>query len=199
MTSNRKKRKRVHEPGHFHELTFSCFRNMPLLTNHVWQKKLASLLSSACILFEIELTSFVFMPSHVHLLIYPKGSQPEIGRFLASFKQPFSKYVKQLLMEHKSPLLPKLTVRERPGKTCFRLWQEGGGYDRNLFEATAIEASLTYIHLNPVRKHLCKKSVDWKWSSARHFDQGLFDSDLPTLSGLPPEMFDKGGVQVPNL
>ena len=36
-------RKRVRyydEPGHCHELTFSCYRRLPLLTNHVWRAML---------------------------------------------------------------------------------------------------------------------------------------------------------------
>ena len=53
---------------------------------------------------------------------------------------------------------------------------------------------LNYIHENPVRRGLCQKAVDWKWSSARHYlqeDQTL-DPDLPTLHPLPPDIFDEG-------
>jgi|GEM_PF-4802850 len=28
-----------HEVGHLHELTFSCYRRMPLLTNDTWREK----------------------------------------------------------------------------------------------------------------------------------------------------------------
>ena len=43
-----------------------------------------------------------------------------------------------------SPLLNRLTIRERPGQTCFRFWQEGPGFDRNLFTLKAIEAAIDY-------------------------------------------------------
>ncbi len=63
----------------------------------------------------------------------------------------------------------RLTVRERPGKECFRFWQEGPGFDRNLFSPDAIASSLEYIHNNPVSRGLCRRAVDWKWSSARYY------------------------------
>ena len=50
-----------------------------------------------------------------------------------------------------SGLLDQLTVQERPGKFCFRFWQEGPGYDRNLNTPASIELALDYIHRNPVR------------------------------------------------
>lgn len=33
MLHHRKTIKQFHEPGHLHELTFSCYRRLPLLTN----------------------------------------------------------------------------------------------------------------------------------------------------------------------
>ena len=34
---HRKRVRHFHEAGHCHELTFSCYRRMPLLTNNVWR------------------------------------------------------------------------------------------------------------------------------------------------------------------
>jgi len=85
-------------------------------------------------------------------------------------------------------------VRERPGKTCFRFWQEGPGYDRNIFTADVVEHSLDYIHQNPVRRKLCRRAVDWQWSSARFYlgsparEQPAM---LPHVDGLPEGVFDE--------
>ena len=35
----RKTVRHFHEVGHLHELTFSCSRRMPLLTNNAWREK----------------------------------------------------------------------------------------------------------------------------------------------------------------
>ncbi len=121
---HRKRVKHFHEPGDLHELTFSCYRRLPLLTR-------------------------------------------------------------------------KLTVRERPGKTCFRFWQEGPGFDRNLFTPDAIAASIAYIHHNPVARGLCQKAIDWNWSSARYFlcePPRQQYPDLPFIHGLPVGALDKNKV-----
>ena len=136
----------------------------------------------------MQLVGFVFMPEHVHLLVYPTEPNPSISRYLARIKQPFSKQIKEILVAQGSRLLPRLTVRERPGKECFRFWQEGPGFDRNLFSPEAISASLEYIHNNPVSRGLCRCAVDWKWSSARYYHEvpaWQQDSDLPNIDGLP--------------
>ena len=57
--------------GHLHELTFSCYRRQPLLTNDRWQEILATQLENACEAEDFGLVAFVFMPEHVHLLVQP--------------------------------------------------------------------------------------------------------------------------------
>ena len=184
-----------HEQGDFHELTFSCYKRMPLLTNDDWRKRLSENLDAACEAECFELVAFVFMPEHVHLLVYPRLPDPNIGRFLARVKQPTSKSIKETLIENSSELLHRLTIRERPGKTTFRFWQEGPGFDRNLYSTKAISASIDYFHMNPVNRGLCDKAVDYKWSSARYYllepPKQQFPS-LPHIHGIPPGTFDEG-------
>lgn len=167
--THRKTVRHFHEIGHLHELTFSCYQRMPLLTNDTWRDKLARCIEAAGEETAIELVGFVFMPEHVHLLVYPTGPDPSISRYLARLKQPFSRQIKDILAVRRSRLLEKLTVRERPGKECFRFWQEGPGFDRNLSSPEAISSSLEYIHNNPVSRGLCQRNVDWNWSSARYY------------------------------
>jgi len=185
--AHRKTVRHFHETGHLHELTFSCYRRMPLLTNDVWREKLARCVEAAGKETAFELVGFVFMPEHAHLLVYPTAPNASISRYLARIKQPFSKQIKDILGEQGSRLLAKLTVLERPGKTCFRFWQEGPGFDRNLFSPEAISSSLEYIHDNPVKRGLCRRAVDWKWSSARYYLHSPTPQhpDLPMIHGLP--------------
>ncbi len=192
---HRKKVRHFHQPGDFHELTFSCYRRLPILTNDDWRRRLSSSIDAAGQKLRVELVGFVFMPEHVHLLVYPLSPTGDIEDYLSPLKQPFSQGINQLLVEAKSPLLKRLTVRERPGKTCFRFWQEGPGFDRNLFTPKAIMASLDYIHNNPVERGLCRRAIDWKWSSARYY---LLDpprqqfADLPQIHGMRPGALDHG-------
>jgi putative transposase len=161
---------------------------MPLLTNDTWREILARCIEAACKETSFELVGFVFMPEHVHLIVYPTSPNPSVSFCLARIKQPFSKQIKEILAEQHSQLLSKLTVQERPGKTCFRFWQEGPGFDRNLYSPEAISGSLEYIHSNPVKRGLCQSVVDWKWSSARYYldlpAQQQYP-ELPMIHGLP--------------
>lgn len=185
---HRKTVKHFHEPGQLHEFTFSCYQRRPLLTNDDWRRRLARHINSAGEAEKIDLVAFVYMPEHVHILTYPREPEPDLGRYLALLKQPFSAEIKDLLIEYKSPLLEKLTVQERPGKTCFRYWQEGPGYDRNIWTREVILSSIDYIHLNPVRRRLCQRAIDWPWSSARYYcsnPQKQQHSELPLIHGLP--------------
>jgi putative transposase len=190
---HRKLVKHYHEPGDLHELTFSCYQRLPLLTNDLWRQQLARSIDLAGQRTGFELVAFVFMPEHVHLIVVPCSSEVAIDRYLAFIKQPFSKLIKQLLIDAKSPLVDRLTVRERPGKTCFRFWQEGPGYDRNLNRSGTIEAAIDYLHQNPVRRGLVQRAIDWKWSSARWYlpdpPREQF-ADLPFVHGLPQGALD---------
>ena len=184
---HRKLVKHFHEAGHLHELTFSCYQRMPLLTNDTWREELSRCIESAGVESEMELVGFVFMPEHVHLLVYPKSPNVSISFYLARVKQPFSKRIREILAAEGSPLLSQLTLQERPGKTCFRFWQAGPGFDRNLLSSEAIASSLEYIHNNPVNRRLCEQAMQWKWSSARYYLDlpSRQHPELPTIHGLP--------------
>ena len=161
---------------------------MPLLTNDEWRHLLAESLDHAVHGQSSRLIAYVFTPEHVHVLIQPTLHDFRIDLFLKELKAPFSRRIKRLLEAAGSPLLERLTVRERPGAYYFRFWQEGGGYDRNLQSVKAVEAAIGYIHENPVRRQLCERPADWRWSSARHYQgdgQGAVRLELPpTIHGL---------------
>ena len=185
MAGHRKTIKHYHEPGDCHELTFSCYR-LPLLTNDDWRALLARQIDTANERHAFRLIAFVFMPEHVHLLVYPTG-ESDVSDFLKALKKPFSFRIKQSLKEQKNPLLHRLTIQERPGKMTFRFWQEGPGYDRNLNNEESVMAATDYIHANPIRRGLVEQARQWKRSSARWYesDGQEIDPDLPKIHGLP--------------
>lgn len=194
MPKHRKSVKHLHEPGDCHELTFSCYQRRAILIEEQWRRMFCESIQRAFEGHPFKLVAFVLMPEHVHLLTYPTTPECPIDELLYAVKRPYSFRIKQRLLESASPLLNELTVQERPGKTCFRYWQEGPGYDRNLSTERAVLSAIDYIHLNPVRRGLVQRGRDWKWSSCRWYesDRQVIDSDLPTIHGLPPEFFKLG-------
>jgi len=195
LEPHRKLVKHYDERGHFHELTFSCYQRMPLLTNDTWREMLSRAIDRAFVRHKYCLAAFVYMPEHVHLLVWPEAGASEMEDLLKAVKRPYSYRIKQRLIANRSPLLERLTVRQRPGVMTFRYWQEGPGYDRNLTGAESILASIDYIHMNPVRRGLCQRAVDWRWSSAGFYlsDGKQEDDALPTMHALPFEVLDGNG------
>jgi putative transposase len=191
--THRKRVKHYHEPGHIHELTFSCYKRLPLLTNDHWRSLLAHSLDRATNRHQYRLCAFVFMPEHVHLLVYPEAAPAGVDQLLRAIKRPFSLRIKRLLKEAGSGLLDRLTVRQRPGVTTFRFWQKGPGYDRNLTEVPTTLTAIDYIHLNPVRRGLVQSARDWRWSSARMYEnpQGPKEHGLPTIEFLPADWLNQ--------
>jgi putative transposase len=96
-TRHLKKVKHFHEPGDLHELTFSCYRRMPLLTNDDWRYRLARSLDAALVQWQFQLVAFVFMPEHVHLLVNLLLSEPNLRMLLADTKRPYSGEIRKLL------------------------------------------------------------------------------------------------------
>jgi putative transposase len=136
------------------------------------------------------LLAFVLMPEHVHLLVQPKRDASHIPSLLFAIKRPASFQIKRYVEQKDPSLLQSLMIRQRPGVVTFRFWQEGPGYDRNLTEPAAILTAMEYLHLNPVRRGLCERAIDWKWSSARYYLLPSMpqDPDLPSLAPLPPDL-----------
>lgn len=194
----RKLIKRFHDPGDLHELTFSCYKRLALLTNNAYREKLSRCIDEAGDAEQIRLVAFVYMPEHVHLLVWPQSNELKIDGFLHRVKRPVSLFVRDSLHSTNSRLLARLVIRERPGKIAFRFWQEGPGFDRNLNVPHAVSKAMDYIHLNPVRRGLCQQARNWRWSSARFYesDSKLIDESLPRLTPLPAE-FWRGAISGP--
>jgi putative transposase len=108
------------------------------------------------------LAAFVYMPEHVHLVVFPGPNSTSIDQLLKAIKRPYSFRIKQLLAATDAALLRRLTVRQRPGIATFRYWQEGPGYDRNLESSQSVLAAIDYIHRNPVRRGLVERAFDWQ-------------------------------------
>ena len=184
---HRKQVRHFNDPSHCHELTFSCYQRLPLLTSEVCQAMLGESIENAIGGQAYALVGFVFMPEHVHLLVYPLAGAGRIDQLLRAIKRPVSYRIKKYLQEVDGPLLQRLTIRQRPGISTFRFWQEGPGYDRNVTEVSTALASLAYVHANPVRRQLCQREINWPWSSAGHYQELPPLVPIPTIHGLPAE------------
>jgi putative transposase len=153
----------INEPGHAHELTFSCYRRRQLLDNDTARMTLIEHLDKARRKWKFDVWAYVIMPEHVHLLVFPKLQKYSMSAIRRDIKRPMAREYLQHLKSSEPAVYD--TLRNEDGGHSF--WQPGPGYDRNLFSDDAIRASLDYMHANPVKRGLCESDGDWIWSSAR--------------------------------
>ena len=158
---------RVHnDPGHAHFLTFSCFHRRQFLTDTRLCAWLAWSIDKARIVHDFDLWAYVFMPEHVHMLIHPRLEAYSISAILRDIKHPVARSLVAHLEKHDPSRLRRMKARQGR-REVHRLWQAGGGYDRNLYQEDAVARAITYIEWNPVTRGLVSAPCGWEWSSAR--------------------------------
>ncbi len=107
----------------------------------------------------LHIWAYVIMPEHVHLLVWPHDPQFKIEFALSTIKQSVSKRALNWLRANAPAFLDRFNG-------SFHFWQDGPGYDRNLYSPRYIWNDIDYLHDNPVRRGLVARQVDWPWSSA---------------------------------
>ena len=110
-----------------------------------------------------KLIGFVLMPNHVHAIVW----FPETGQlpyFMKQWKQISSRNIRRQIFPAIKSYFSKIKDDEP-------FWQRKY-YAFHIDEPAKIEEKLKYMHLNPVRAGLVERATDWKWSSARHYEQG---------------------------
>jgi REP element-mobilizing transposase RayT len=93
-----------------------------------------------------QLTAWVVMPNHAHLLLTPHTEQ-ELSAILQSLKSYTANEANKILL--------------RKGQ----FWQPES-FDRRIRDANHFAKTIAYIENNPVKARLCKKAEDWPYSSA---------------------------------
>jgi putative transposase len=95
-----------------------------------------------------KLISFVFMPTHLHLVLLINGSM------LADFMRDFKKYTSQKALKDYCQ--------------SNKIWQDR--YDRQaIWSERVLRTKINYIHNNPVKAGIVLNPHDWYWSSAADY------------------------------
>jgi len=136
--------KRFQQSRQSHFVTFTCYHRRPNFDSPAVYDLFLEILERTRCRFGLCVYGYVVMPEHVHLLL----SKPENG----------------LLADAIHHL--KLSFAKRLGAGVF--WQKRY-YDRNLRNEHEFKEKLRYLHRNPVKRGLCGRTQDWKWSSFRHY------------------------------
>src|SRR5438270_10796043 len=142
----RKRCRRYDEPGHAHELTFSCYRRLPLLSRDRTRRWLVEAIEQARRRASFDLWAYVIMPEHAHVLLRPRDPAHGVSEILWRIKRPVSRRAITFLERQSPGWLSRLTIHHADGTTERRFWQAGGGYDRNIVELGTALRVIEYIH-----------------------------------------------------
>ncbi len=164
----RKRRHRFDGENTPRELTFSCYRGYPFLARNRTRQWLIDSLDEARQTHSFDLWAWVIMPEHVHLIVNPRIPDTRVGAFLGDVKEQVARPAIEWLAQNAPEWIARVTVREG-SRNRRRFWQPGGGYDRNIDSVATLYQMIEYIHLNPVRRGLVTRAIDWPWSSARWY------------------------------
>lgn len=142
----RRRMKRRETMGSWRFLTFSCYRQLPLLGSARIRDAFAETLRDARSRHRFRLIAWVAMPEHVHLIIVPQpvvtldrgvpmvASRSTVREILWGIKKPLSQRVITRWTSLDAPILSEIRLADG----THRFWQAGGGFDRNIRSETEL-------------------------------------------------------------
>jgi len=145
-----------------HFLTFSVYRRRKLLDHDHPKRILLGVLNGLLESFPAHCVGFVVMPNHVHALVW----FPTPGRvvhFIHEWKRLSSYYIRAWYRNGAANYTSEFGEGDK-------FWQPKY-YAFEIYEREKLAEKLNYMHQNPVRAGLVPRSVDWRWSSARWYEQ----------------------------
>ena len=105
------RRRTYNDPGHAHELTFSCDRRFRFLERDRVRGWFAGALAAARAKHDVAVWTYVLMPEHVHLLVHPRRADYSMGAFRHDLKAPVGRRAFAYLESHAPHWLPRRPAR----------------------------------------------------------------------------------------
>jgi len=132
----------------------------------------------------MEVFAYCFMPSHVHLIFRSGNEDPSglIRDFKGFTAKKLIKTIEENLQESSKEWL--LWMMERAGKKKSNVKQRQFWQQHNkpieLWSEKVIQQKIDYTHNNPVESGFVTDPIDWKYSSARNYqeDQTVLEIDI---------------------
>ena len=132
----------------------------------------------------MEVFAYCFMPSHIHLIF--RSNEEDPSGLLRDFKgftaRKLIKTIQDNPQESRKEWL--LWMLERAGKnksnvSKMQFWQQHNK-PIELWSTKVIQQKIDYIHNNPVESGFVTNPIDWKYSSARNYqdDQTILNIDI---------------------
>jgi len=121
----------------------------------------------------MEVYAYCFMPNHVHFIFRSANEDP--SGLLRDFKKYTSKKIIEAIknnsQESRKDWLLSMFEKaggEKSNVSKYQFWQHHNK-PIELWSETVIKQKIDYIHNNPMESGFVTDAIDWKYSSARNF------------------------------
>ena len=165
---------KFHNKSGLYFVSFATVNWIDVFTRQVYFDVLADSVKYCRAEKGMELYAYCFMPSHCHLVFRSANNDP--SGLLRDFKRHTSKKVIEAIENNPQESRKEwlLWLFERAGKknattTKYQFWQHNNK-PIELWSDHVIKQKIDYIHNNPVLTGFVTNAVDWKFSSARNFE-----------------------------
>ncbi|MDO6760031.1 transposase [Tamlana sp. 2_MG-2023] len=164
---------KFHNKSGLYVVSFATVYWLDIFTRQVYFDVLSESINYCRAEKGMEVYAYCFMPSHVHLIFRSSTDKPT--ELLRDFKKytakKLIKTIKDNPQESRKDWL--LWMLERAGQkqgniSKYQFWQHHNK-PLELWSDTVIKQKIDYIHNNPVESGFVSEAIDWKYSSARNF------------------------------
>lgn len=160
----RKPRANFNEPGHAHELTFSCYGRFPLLKPERTCEWLAAAIDQARRAFDSAVWAWVSMPDHAHVLVFPRSAPYDIAMIRQRTKGSVARPAIAFMKAHAPGMVATDHPPTRPAFQAgvLTVWWRPRSEDH---PREALLSMTDDLHANPVRRGFAGRPRDWHLSS----------------------------------
>ena len=164
---------KFHNKSGLYFVSFATVNWIDVFTRQLYFDVLAESVSYCRSEKGMELYCYCFMPSHVHFIFRSANEQP--SELLRDFKRHTSKKVLEAIENNPQESRKEwlLWMFERAGKknvttSKYQFWQHHNK-PIELWSEKVIKQKIDYIHNNPIESGFVTNAIDWKYSSARNY------------------------------
>ena len=166
---------KFHNKEGLYFVSFATVYWIDVFTRQVYFNVLADSIDYCRVNKGMELFAYCFMPNHIHFVFSSANDQPM--ELLRDFKKYTAKKIIETIIQNPQESRKEwlLWMFERAGKKAgnvskYKFWQHHNK-PIELWNTKVIEQKIDYIHNNPIVSGFVTKAEDWKYSSARNFQE----------------------------
>jgi putative transposase len=153
---------------HFHFITCTCYRRLPLLGSARTRNIFAKILGDVRDRYGFLLVGYVVMPNHIHLLI----SEPEKGTPSTVMQVLKQRVSRSMRGRRKRRAGEQLRLPFGGSESLPRQFWQRRFHDFNVWSHKKRVEKLGYMHFNPVKRRLAHDPKHWPRSSYSHYAKG---------------------------